>query len=281
MRFASISLSHDLGGVSTGITLTPLVLPLGSTSSSGPFQLKSVTGLDPPDVDVIVSQGLNSEAVRQGMSETNREVTMLIGYNPNYAAGETISDLRSRLYPWMTPKFGLPIKLSILDSNGVLLAYILCNIKRFETDIFSKDPQVLITFTCIGTYLIGPNYTYPSLGSLTKPNFILTNPGDAPSGFQMILTMTGSMTRFDLYNRFNVRMRYNYSLVSGDIVTISSKPGERSASVNRSGVVTNLLPYQDTSSDWIMLFAGENPFQYNSSSFTFTSITIYPRYWGV
>ncbi len=281
MRFASLSLSHDLGGVSTGITLTPLVLPLGSASSSGPFLVKAVTGLEPPDVDVIVSQGLNSEATLQGLSEQNREVTMLIGYKPNYALGQTIGDLRSQLYPWMTPKFGLPIKLSILDSNGVLLAYTFCNIKKFETDIFSKDPQVLITFTCIGTFLSAPNYIYPSLGTLTKPNFVLTNPGDAPSGFTLTIAITSNMARFDLYNRFNVRMRYNYALLAGDIVTVSTKPGERMAYVNRSGTIINLIPHQDPTSDWIMMFAGQNPFQYYSSSFTFTSITIYPRYWGV
>lgn len=281
MRFASISLSYDLGGVSTGITLTPLVLPLGSAASAGPFVLKKVTGLEPPDVDVIVSQGLNSEATLQGLSETNREVTLLVGYKPDYSVGQTIGDLRSQLYPWMTPKFGLPIKLSILDSNGVLLAYTMCNIKKFETDIFSKDPQVLITLTCVGTYLSAPNYIYPSIVTLPKPNFVLTNPGDAPSGFLMTLNITSNMARFDLYNRFNVRMRYNYALLAGDIVTVSTKPGERMAYVNRSGTIINLLSHQDPTSDWIMMFAGQNPFQYYSSSFTFSSITIYPRYWGV
>lgn len=281
MRFSSISLSHDTGGVSTGITMPTLVLPLGSTANAGPYLLKSVKGLEPPPIDVIVSEGLNSENTLQGTSPNNREVIMTVGYKPNYGAGQTIGDLRSQLYPWLTPKFGLPIKMSILDSNGSQLAYVLCRIKRFETDIFSKDPQVVITFTCIGSYLSAADYVYPGLGSLSKTSYILTNPGDAPSGFKLVIVMTGSNGQFNLYNRFNARMQFNYSFVSGDIITVSSVAGNRYANVNRSSVITNLLPYQISGFTWIDLFGGQNPFTFGHSSYNFTSLTIYPKYWGV
>lgn len=281
MRFSGVSLMYDVGGASVGITLTPLIFPLDSTIVDSPYVLRSVTGLEPPDIDLSILNTLYSGGTFQNRKASLREIVMTIGFQPNYATGQTVGDLRAQLYNWLTPKFGLPVKFSVLDASMSSLVYTLGHVKRFETNIFSSSPEVVITFSTFSPYFTTAPYVYPSLGSLSKTSYTLNNPGDAPTGFSIQITMTGSTSQFNLYDRFANRLYFNYSFIAADTININTTPGNRSATVTRSSVVTNLLQYQNVVSKWLQLHGGPNAFTFNTASYNFDNITLYPNYWGV
>lgn len=276
MRFSGVQLEFVPVNHVVTIPMPPLVLPLGTTISSSPYVIKSITGLDPPDLDVYISG-----TIHQNTKPQNREIVMLVGFQPNYGAGQTSGDLRSALYPWMTPKLKLPITFSVLDSSGDVLVSALCHIKRIEANMFSKDPEVQITFSCLSPYLTAENYTVPSPGSLAKNPIPITNPGDAPSGFFFQATLTSNMSSWRMDDTYDEEIFIQYSFLTNDILKIDTRDGQKTATRTRSAVTISLLPYVKSPTVWMQLHAGLNHIMPDSTAFTLTEFTIKPNYWGV
>lgn len=271
MIFTGVKLTYKpTGGFSVPIDV--LTLPLDSGISTSPFVVYNIEGLDPPDVTI------NPD--NQARNPTNREIVLAIRFQPNYAIGQTSETLRNQLYPFLAPKLGFPVTF-ILMSGLSELASVACHIKRFEANPFSKDPEVRITLTCFDTYFTAAKYTLPSPGTITTQPMTITNQGSAPCGFIIKVTLSSSSSYIRLYDGVQ-SLWFNYSLLSGDVVTINTIVGSLSATVLRSGVTTNLMPGLSTGSTWFQFHSGINKlYVYGPTTWTLTSLEYYPRYWGV
>lgn len=281
MNIYGISLKYDNLGYSVGFTPNVMTFPLDSTIETAPFILKSVDGLGPPDIDISISNSLYSGGFYQGRRPQLRKIVMRIGFQPDYSIGQTVADLRSQLYEWLTPKFGQPVRVSLLNAAGSTIVYTSAHGSKIESNPFSKDPEVILTLDCESPYFISSMVSVPSPGSLPKTAFSITNPGDAPSGFYLQFTFTASASSIFLSDKMQSYFWLTYSFLAGDVVNVNLSPGQRDASLVRGGVTTSMLPYQTQQSQWLQLFGGVNYFTMNHSNYNFTAILIYPKYWGV
>lgn len=277
MRFAKVLLSY---GTSASFTF-----PVDSTMETSAFVVKAIDGLQPPEVAVSIAETLYEGGVPQGRRPQNRQITLLMAFQPNYSIGETAGDLRSQLYGLMTPKLGVPVTISLLNSSNVVQVSTTGFVRRMEAPIFSKDPEVQITIDCLSPYLSGPVFTEPSPSTLAKP-VVINNPGNAPSGIEIKFRIVTATTGFQIYtgsagNQIDLLSFTSISFVANDIIQFSTIAGKRYASYVRSGVTTNLLPYKTSTSNWMQLHGGSNTilFQYSDVVITYLSYT--PRYWGV
>ena len=145
----------------TGIT--PISLPIVGALPSDVYILKSVEGLGPPEVDVSITKTLNAGGVYQGRQPQNREIVLMIGLNPNYKIGQTVSDLRESLYGFLTPGYLDHVVIEIV--NGVTtIAKTIGYVKKIEINPFSKDPQVQVTLACLKPYFEAPTILYITPG---------------------------------------------------------------------------------------------------------------------
>lgn len=289
MKFSSVRL-YFKPDFSIGNPTTPLdsvIFPLDSTIATSPFVLKSADGLDPPDISVLVGQTLEVGGSNQGRRPQNREIILTVGFQPAYASGQTANDLRNQLYPFLAPKMGIPVTVSIRDAAGVEKMTTLGNIKHFEANIFAKDPEVVITITCFDAYFTGGLAFLP--GVPYSSNYItVTNPGTAPTGFKFNFTYTAAAAAFEMFDGYGSSIYFNYAFLSGDIIDITTAIGSIVATVKRSGVTSNLIPYMNAKNVWLQLYAGENRLYINNklyinaaATWTLNSLTYTTRYWGV
>lgn len=266
--------------ISTTIPLDSITFPLDSTMDASPFVIESIDGLGPPDVNVAISNTLRTGGSFQNRSVQNREIVMTIGLQPNYSIGQTVESLRTQLYAFIEPKLDLPITF-VLRNGSTDIASTLCYIKRLEPNVFSKDPQVIMTLSCVDSYFTAALYAVPSPATLPTQPMTIINQGSAPTGFTVKITLTSTSSSVRLTNGYG-QVWFNYSFLSGDVVTINTTVGSLSATSLRSGVTTNLLPYLLPNPRWIPLHPGENKIWINGpASWTLTSFLYYPRYWGV
>ena len=258
--------------------LSVIDFPIVGALPSDPYILKNVDGLGPPEVDVALAKTLNAGAVYQGRRPQTREPVLLIGLNPDFTVGQTVSDLRVNLYGMLTPGYVDRIKLDIMDEDAVL-ASTTGYLKKFEIVPFSKDPEVQLTIACLDQYLIAPDELYLTPDKLAPT---IDNIGTAPAGFYMEAIFTAPQTEWALFDPNGyTEMRIVYSFLTGDKLIIDTRPGRRGIWVDRGGVKTNIIWALTVQSVWYMLHGGENIFNTTSQTFDWGDVFFLPQYWGV
>lgn len=259
---------------------TVIDLPLVGLSQSSNFILKSVTGLEPPDIDVGVKTTLDNAGIFQNVRPQNREIVMLIRLNPTWSLGQTVSDLRAQLYNMISID-GNPTTIEIRYAGATILQTTGW-VKKFEASIFAPDSEVQITFGCYIPFLVPPGVTNVSFTGLSKTAPVITNPGSAPSGFLMEITLTGAQAGgFTLTDDRGNKLQITYAFLSGDKITINTIAGSMAVSVLRSGTTTNLVQYISSDSKWLQMHAGVNTFTTSFSTFNWTTLLYIPFYWGI
>lgn len=265
--------------------------PMKGANPSGPFILKGVDGLGPPDVVVNIAQTIQEGGVYQNRRAANRQVVARVGLQPEWDTGQTPEELRAMLYSLMTPKYGKLAQIQAMQDNTVI-GQASGHVSKIDPAIFTKDPEVQITLDTTSPYLKAPALVYQAPVRFDSPPYtILTvqNDGDAPTGFWMQLPFTGSYIS-DLY--FNDGQAggqgiilQGVSFAAGDKLVLDTRDGTRgvwkipSGSANRVSLLNNL----HDSSVWIQLYGGANQFVITTMAFDLPagSFAHVPTYWGV
>ncbi len=100
-----------------------------------------------------------------------------------------------------------------------------------------------------------------------QPSLIVNvhNAGDVSAGVVVEFRALGEVERPVLANVDTLeQIRLNMTLVSGDILTLSTGYGEKWATLNRGGIVTDALHYVDVDSTFLKLAPGDNLIRYDA-----------------
>lgn len=277
---------------------TNVDLPLLGEPIEGKFLLKGIDGLDPVGVDVLST----GERRPQG-----REPVFLVGLQPEWEEGQTTEQLRTELYGLLTPRHRSMIRIEVMDGNTVK-AYADAQVKQMEAGIFTKDPEVQITFVCQGStksYLLAPTQIHTQPEAPDTPGFFtINNVGDAPSGFKISIqfidavpydagTEVGGVLITDsqlagVLTSANADdgewMWVRRAFAAGERLIIDTRKGQRNvwsvpaASSNQTSRLNDL----DEDSVWMNLHSGINDIYVNrgfvwyENGFSYT-----PAYWGI
>jgi hypothetical protein len=262
---------------------TNVDLPIVNLDPSAKYILKSVDGLGPPDIDVSIQQTLYQGGIYQNSRPQGRQIIVLIRLNPDYFSGESVESLRTKLYGMITPGYGVPSPRVDLLYQGVPIANAVAYISKFEINPFAKDPEVQITYECQNAYLQSSSLISVPISGLSKSAPIITNPGDAPTGFYMDLTLTASTSNFKISSTLDASqyIRFPGNWFSGDRFIIDTRSGLRNVSYVRGGVTSTLFGTIDSLSTWLQLFGGQNSFTMSTPNFNWNSILFTPNYWGI
>ena len=103
-----------------------------------------------------------------------------------------------------------------------------------------------------------------------EPSLIVNvyNGGDVKTGMRIVFRAIGSVTNPELLNvdtgefiKFN-----NLTLLSGDVLTVSTYYGKKEITITSNGVVSDGFRYLDVDSTYIQLALGDNLFRYDAES---------------
>lgn len=258
--------------------LTVVDLPIVDALPSDLYILKSADGLGPPEIDVSIANTLNAGGVYQGRRPQSREIVLQVGLNPNYAAGQTASDLRTSLYGMLTPGYVDNITIEIMNGSTVLVkttGYV----KKLEVVPFTKDPEVQIVIPCLQQYLQAAANLFIAPASKSAP--VINNVGTAPAGFHLEVIFTAGLSSWTLSDASGKKMQVTYAFLTNDKLEIDTRPGFRGIWVTRGGVRTNIIYALSSDSVWYMLHGGDNVFSTSSQSFNWGDVYFLPQYWGI
>ncbi len=255
-------------------------LPLYDATLRDPYRLANVDGLGPPEVDVQITNALYTGGKYHGRRPQNREIVMLIDLNPDFSVNQTPADLRSAFYKSIAPASSTGgIQVQIMN-EGAVIAFTNGYVKKVEINPFAKNPQVQLTIACLTPYFMYVNNIESTPEDLL--NFMIDNIGDAPSGFEQVVTFTANTGGWSIAkDGSNERLYIDKSFLIGDELHVNTIAGSKDIYMVRDGVTTSLLSFLDPDSTWLQLTAGENHLSHITTDFTWNSFVYRPLFWGV
>lgn len=263
-------------------SLNTVDLPTFDATPSDPFVFKGAEGLGAVDRTVSISKAYNQASILQSIQPQNRVVVIRIGLNPSWDTGQTASELREMLYAMLTGGYAnAPVTLSVMDGEDVL-CLVDGHVEKLEPLMFTKDPEVQLTLSCLSPYFRAPEATFPVLSGLDKTVPEIMNTGTAPSGFDFQIEFTAALTYWQIENeREDLRMRVEHNFVIGDQLRLITIVGGKAVQLVHGGDVSSLLKGLTVESGWHQLYPGLNRFYTSSASFNWVDFSYTAQYQGV
>lgn len=111
----------------------------------------------------------------------------------------------------------------------------------------------------------------------------VVNNGDVESGVIIELQADGTVSNIVIYDEYGGSFKVNYEMQAGDLITINTYRGEKSITLLRNGVTSNLFKYVGENPTWFNLEPGDNVFMVSATGSEFLQIKYisYNLYEGV
>lgn len=250
-----------------GVVTTMLELPLESDLiSSNPLQIRNIEGLGPVKANILTTPYATYDGeLFTNSSVGKRNIVMTIGLNPNWV-DQSIESLRALLYDFLMPK--MPVELNFFTTHMPTSSVSIDGyVESFETNIFSKDPEVQVSIVCPNADFLSnvvsllSNQTVDADGA--SPAIIDYN-GTVPTGFDVnIITSvarpsyTGSFVVWKT-DAVQDALYFIGTVNATNTIHVSTRPGSKIVEQLTSGVSTNLLASVTDISTWPKLLPGSN-----------------------
>ena len=269
----------------------PCVLSFRDPSRAERYNAKNIDGLD---ADEILNKHVGSfpynyhDAIPQP-----KDIVARIELNPRSGLGETYSDLRDNLFRMIssTRRGGI----QVLFKDGVTpVATIYGNIRKVETVLFNKLPEIQVTIHCPDPLLTSISEVSVDVSGADPSLFILTDSiSTAPHGFRAEFLVLSDIIQFwitDNSDNGNDGSGWNFTtkpilgFLQDDIIEFSSQTNNRYLRLVRDGITTHIAHTIESEATfaWPLIFPGDNSFTFNySTDIEIVSINHYLSFWGV
>lgn len=236
------------------------------------YAVKSILGLDPPDgiINTVRNAGQDGSVFNSAyMDERVITITLAINYPAEIN--------RINLYKYFKIKY--PVKIRY--KNGSRNVWIIGYTQSVQIAFFDKKETAQITVRCPDPYFNDANTTMQEMSNVlalfefpfdieeTDPvemsrielgrEQIISNGSDVPIGMKIRIYASGAVVNPQIYNvRTGEFLKILDTMVTGDVIEISTMKGSKSAIRYRDGVKTSMIGYFAEGSVWLQLLPGEN-----------------------
>lgn len=237
-----------------------LTLPLQDTSEG--YSVQDIEGLDPVKATIVSSAFAQMDGEQyQSSRREKRNIILTLGYEPDFVVG-TVQELRKRLYGIFMPKSRVLLRF-YQDDEPMVQIY--GRVESLDSPKFVKEPTAVISLLCFDPDFIDPVpvvLTGNTTASTTETAY--DYPGTVEAGILFKLLVNRNVNEFTIYHRppddslRSLEFSSATPLVAGDVLTISTVPGNKFVTLTRGGVNTSFLYGVSPQSNWISLFPGSN-----------------------
>ena len=269
-------------------------LELGKPDISG-FLIKSITGLGPAKANVNTTEVSTNDGSLFNSARLSQRNIVLDMVFINTVYGESIEDLRQKSYKYFPLKKSVELTIETDNRYVKTTGYVESN----EPNIFSSQEGTQISIICPDPYFYsaGPDGTNTTIFYGVEPlfEFAFSNEsltesliefgeikneteqtvyysGDAEIGVVITIHAIGNVKNITIYNTGTrevmridtdkLEQLTGSGMVAGDEIIISTIKGDKSITLLRNGIYTNILNCLDKDSDWFQLSKGDNIFAY-------------------
>lgn len=257
------------------------------------FIVKSVGGLGPAKANINTSEvSTNDGGIFNSSRLNTRNITMDLEFFQTQT--ESIEDIRQKSYKYFPIK--KKVYLTIETDNHVVETegYVESN----EPDIFSKNEGSSISIICPDPFFytsdvnetifsgVEPLFEFPfsnesltepllELGALqTKVEQVVVYEGDSEVGISIYIHALGEVSNLTIanvetketmiINTDKLAKLTGSGIIDGDDIVIHTQKGNKSITLLRDGVYTNILNCLEKGSKWFTLVKGDNIFAYTA-----------------
>lgn len=267
-----------------------LFLPLQDVAYDDPYIVKTITGLEAPDLsDFEVERTVHNNF---GVL-TERVITALVVLNPANSENLSITELREFLYKFISSLGPEGVEVRLMDGDNHICST-RGRISGIETSLFEKTSQVIITIRCPNHIFESPNLVYLGDPTLEPPDYILGGSGSifrdeastTPSGMAMIISVLEDVDSFsiDIFHQIgNQVFTVDKPLANGSALLISSFYGSIFAYYTTDGLVYESVVNKITKDSYFpAIYPGDNAFIIEDDlNFKIINARYYPSYWGI
>lgn len=189
-----------------------------------------------------------------------RNIKMQIELVPDPVTN-TVRSLRKTIYKFFMPESEVLFRFYMEDDLEV---DIVGRIETCESAMFTKEPAVDISAMCFKPdfYELTPE-VIPGTTTDGEVPIDIDYTGSVETGIQLVLNVDRSLPSFTVYqvlpnDEIKTMDFDNVPLVAGDVLTISTVPGAKGATLVRAGTTTSVLYGISPQSSWFSLEPGMN-----------------------
>ena len=245
------------------------VLSLPLEDNSNGFSVKEIKGLDPVKATLVSSSFANLDGAQYHSSRREpRNIIVSLGFDPDWTK-QDVEGLRRQLYSFLMPKLNAQFTFRMFDKfaddflDSQLDLEISGYVESFDAPLFAKDPGADLSVMCFDPDFIDPRTV--EVDGMTVSSLVetkVTYTGTVDTGVIFTLMPDRDLDAFTIYHRPPDQtlwtIDFQYPLVAGDILTISSVPGNKYVVLNHAGVETPVLYALQPTSAWHALSQGDN-----------------------
>lgn len=244
------------------------------------YIITDIDGLYPPEGVINTTRVANMDGSVFNSSHINdRVITITMAINGPAEANRLL------LYRYFKTKY--PVRLYY--KNGVRDVYIDGYVSKFSVEYFEKKQTAQIEISCPMTLFravkesvteftnIENMFVFPfAIEAVGRPFSEVTlgeqktiiNGGDVETGVIIKLNALETVLNPKIYNvDTSDRMTLSVEMRAGDEITINTRKKEKSITLLRDGVQTNIVGKLDAGSTWFNLIPGDNVFTYEADEF--------------
>lgn len=241
------------------------------------YVITDIDGLYPPEGVINTTQVANMDGSVFNSSHINdRVITITMAINGPAEANRLL------LYRYFKTKY--PVRLYY--KNGVRDVHIDGYVSKFSVEYFEKKQTAQIEISCPMTLFravkesvtefanIENMFVFPFAIEVAGIPFseialgeqkTIINGGDVETGVIIKLNALGTVLNPKIYNvDTSDRMTLSVEMQAGDEITINTRKKEKSITLLRDGVQTNIVGKLDAGSTWFNLIPGDNVFTYEA-----------------
>lgn len=239
----------------TGVTLE---LPL--TDILNGYAVEDIDGLDPVPANVVSTSYVHMDGEQyQSSRREKRNIILKIGLEPDYVT-QSVAQLRNALYVYFMPK--KKVHLTFRDDTG-LVTDIDGVVESFDCPLFVQEPIATISVIChLPDFVDLDTRRFNGNTVSTAEMSNLVYDGTVDTGITFTMTANRSMTGFSIiqqpFGETEQKLDFVMDLLAGDIVVISTVPGNKFARLTRSGTEMSVLYGISPYSAWTTLQPGSN-----------------------
>lgn len=243
------------------------------------YTVQSITGLNPVKaaINTAALATMDGAMFNSSRKEPRNIVLMVV------IEGD-IEKNRLNLYKYAPPKYPITFYYKNESRDVFIEGYV----ESHEIDLFENRQVAQISIICpqpAFKSINQSNIEFASIEALFEFEFAIDsagiefsalsqnntqtilNEGDMETGIIIELTASGTVENPVIYNK-DTRESFalNITMLAGDLIRINTNAGEKSVTLLRDGVETNIINYTNLQNDWFVLKYGDNIFTYESSS---------------
>ena len=238
-----------------------LVLDLYDVTNG--YALEKVEGLDPVRATIVGASYASLDGVSfQNAKNDQRNLKFRISLEPNYI-DQSVQSLRQGLYAFFMPKSKVVIQFYD-ELTGLNSADISGYVETCEAPLFTSEPAMDVSILCSDPDFVAHDETVFSNNSVSGGTTYVTlnYEGTVDSGFVFALDVDRTLAALTIKRLAPdgtykiMTFAFASNLLAGDVLYVSTVPGNKYVDLLRSGVRSAILFSLSRSSDWISLEPG-------------------------